>query len=309
MNIVEILRSRIDNLPDGNYMQGLKAVLQHIEVAGRHLERGHSDADDTAFTDAIYRTNQAFEGSLKEAFRVLTGSDPAGERPYDIENYLQQQNVLRARVLAQLTNYRREWRNPSTHDYRLDFDEDEALLAIVTVSAFAVVLIDQIAERVSFEQAKAVASEHPSPSPSAPSLLERVLTLIEQFTAQFNQTYVNRVNIRESEIIGGLEGFLAAAAPELTTQVESLLSNDKGLHADLLISAGEDRLILEVKRGRDFSSRLIDDAIQQVSRYMVISGINQAIIFIYNSPNSGKVVCQDQPLPFEHGRIVIVSVT
>lgn len=56
MNLLEILRSRVDDLPEGDYMQGLKAVLQHIEVASRHLERGQIDADDTAFTDAIYRT-------------------------------------------------------------------------------------------------------------------------------------------------------------------------------------------------------------------------------------------------------------
>ena len=88
MNLLEILCSRVDDLPEGDYTQGIKSVLQHIEVAGRHLSRGQASADDTAFTDAIYRTNQAFEGSLKEAFRVLAAKDPAGERPYDIENYL-----------------------------------------------------------------------------------------------------------------------------------------------------------------------------------------------------------------------------
>src|SRR5215216_5455525 len=200
MNLLEILRSRIGSLPEGDYTQGLKAILRHIEVAGRHLERGQTSAEDTAFTDAIYRTNQAFEGSLKEAFRVLADKDPAGDSPFNIENYLQQQNILRPRVLAQFTNYRREWRNPSTHDYRLDFDEDEALLAIVTVSAFAIVLIDQIAERVSFEQAKAVAAAQPSPSPEPQPLLEQVSMLIERFTVQFNQTHVGRLDLREAEV-------------------------------------------------------------------------------------------------------------
>src|SRR4030095_14112291 len=105
--------------------------------------------------------------------------------PNNIENSLQENNVLRPGVLAQLTNYRREWRNPSTHDYRLDFDEDEALLAIVTVSAFAIVLIDQITERISFEQAKIIASEQPTSPNVTQSLLEQVATLIEQFAIQF----------------------------------------------------------------------------------------------------------------------------
>jgi len=143
MNLLDILRSRSANLPEGEYTLGINAVVQHIDVATKHLLRGQETTDETAFTDAIYRTNQAFEGSLKEAYRVLAGKDPAHETANNIESYLQQQNLLRPRVLAQFTNYRREWRNPSTHDYRLDFDEDEALLAIVTVAAFAIVLIDQ----------------------------------------------------------------------------------------------------------------------------------------------------------------------
>jgi len=311
MNLLEILRSRVNDLPDGDYMQGLKAVLQHIEVASRHLERGQADADDTAFTDAIYRTNQAFEGSLKEAYRVLTAKDPAGESPYNIENYLQQQNVLRPRVLAQLTNYRREWRNPSTHDYRLDFDEDEALLAIVTVSAFAIVLIDQITERISFEQAKIVAAEQPTLPPIGQSLLEQVSTLIEQFTIQFNQTHADRTDIREVEIVGALAGFLAATAPELKTQVEGSLSPENSSRADFLITSGSEHLIIEVKRGRGISHKITVDAMQQVIAYMSMSGINQAILFIYNSPNNGHVDRRlVQPsFPLGIGQILIIAIT
>jgi len=307
MNLLKILRSRVDDLPDGDYMQGLKAVLQHIEVAGRHLGRGQESTDDTAFTDAIYRTNQAFEGSLKEAFRVLAGRDPAGESPYNIENYLQEQNFLRPRVLAQLTNYRRDWRNPSTHDYRLDFDEDEALLAIVNVSAFAIVLIDQITERISFEQAKAVAAEQPTLTHTTQPLLEKVSDLIEQFTSQFNQTHADRTDIRETEIIGALAGFLASAAPELHTSIEGRLVPESRLRADLLLSSGEERLIIEVKRGRKFNQKLEEDSIFQVATYMEISGINQAILFNYSSPNAGKVIRKEGSLPMENGRLVIIS--
>jgi hypothetical protein len=320
MNLLEILSSRINGLPDGDYTQGLKAVLQHIEVAVRHLERGQREADDTSFTDAIYRTNQAFEGSLKEAFRVLAAKDPAGESPLNIENYLQGQNVLRQRVLAQLTNYRREWRNPSTHDYRLDFDEDEALLAIVTVSAFAVVLIDQITERVSFEQAKTVAAEHPSPSPSTQSLLERVSALIEQFITQFNQTHAGRDDIREVEVIGSLSGFLSSTAPELQIQYDPILS-ESGSRPDFLITFGDERLILEVKRSRvlwavpihgkgpgtSFHVHKKEDSINQVTRYMEVSGINQAILFIYRDPNTGNPARVESPLVIGDGHLVIIS--
>jgi hypothetical protein len=131
---------------------GLRAVLQHVQVAANHLSRGSTTGDDTAFTDAIYRTNRAFEGSLKEAYRILAGRDPANVRPFDIETFFQSNSVLRPRVLDQLSTYRKDWRNPSAHDYKLDFAEDEALLAIVSVCAFAIALIDQIASKVSYER-------------------------------------------------------------------------------------------------------------------------------------------------------------
>lgn len=310
MNLLEILRSRVNGLQEGDYLLGLKAVLQHIEVAGRHHARGQVDADETAFTDAIYRTNQAFEGSLKEAFRVLAAKDPSGETPFNIENYLQQQNVLRPRVLAQLTNYRREWRNPSTHDYRLDFDEDEALLAIVTVSAFAIVLTDQITERISFEQAKSVAAtEQPAATPIEQPLLEKVSTLLKQFAIQFDQLHAGKHEIREVELVGGLAGYLAAAAPELQTQTEAELSPVKSARADFIIAGNGERLIVEVKRGRSHSRKLLEDGTQQLMAYMEVSGISQGILFQYYWPNTGNVKHLIQPLLLGDGQIAIITIT
>lgn len=65
VDILEIVRCQILQLPEGPYVDGLNSVLKHIEVAHRHLARGQVQNDETAFTDAIYRANQAFEGSIK----------------------------------------------------------------------------------------------------------------------------------------------------------------------------------------------------------------------------------------------------
>jgi len=234
----------------------------------------------------------------------LAAKDPAGERPYDIENYLQQQNILRPRVLAQLTNYRREWRNPSTHDYRLDFDEDEALLAIVTVSAFAIVLIDQIAERISFEHAKAIAAAQPTSVSTSQPLLERISTLIEQFTVQFNQTHADRTDIREVEIVGALAGFLASVAPELSTQIEGKLVPDRQERPDLLLASADERLILEVKRAGRFSPQMMQDSLLQVFNYMSVSGIPQAILFLF-SPNTGKIIRTE--MSRSSGHLIVIA--
>ncbi len=302
MNLLEILRKRVGDLPDGDYTQGLKSVLQHIEVATNHHERGQNSADDTAFTDAIYRTNQAFEGSLKEAYRVLADKNPSKKTPHQIEEYLENQETLRPRVLAQLTNYRQEWRNPSTHDYSLNFDEDEALLAIVTVSAFAIVLIDQITERIAFEQAKKVATAKPVSVSESQSFVEKVSDLIEQFTVQFNQTHLDTTEVREVEITGALAGFLDANAPEIKTEVEKLLSSEARFRADMVISSAEESLILEIKRG----NRQPSSAILQVSSYMELSQINQAILFFYNSTGN-NLVRTEQPALIGTGRIIILS--
>lgn len=310
MDLITILKSRIEGLPKGDYTQGLDAVVQHIEVAARHLTRGQSFADDTAFTDTIYRTNQAFEGSLKEAFRVLAARDPANERPFDIENYLQQQSVLRPRVLSQFTNYRREWRNPSAHDYRLDFDEDEALLAIVTVSAFAIVLIDQITERLAFEQAREIAISQSTPNEEFHSLTDRVVNLLEQFTEQFNQIHKDRSDIREAEVVGALSGFLSSTASDLEYYMEAKLSPEKFGRADLLLVSGTEKLILEVKllRGSKFvNSRLSENYINQVSSYIAISNISKAIVYIYGISNTGKLIRSEYSLSDVNGQVTIVS--
>ena len=157
MDLIAILRDKIDRIASGDHTSGLKAVLVHIATATRHLRRGQETSDETAFTDAIYRTNQAFEGSLKEAYRVLAGKKPEKKTPYQIEEYLTKETVFRDRVLSQLTNYCTEWRNLSTHDHKLDFDSSEAFLAIVSVCAFANLLLDQVAEKLAHDQSKAAA--------------------------------------------------------------------------------------------------------------------------------------------------------
>jgi hypothetical protein len=79
MNLIEVLSQRAEAIPQGPHSVGLKAVVQHAQAAVRHLERGQKERDETAFTDAVYRTNQAFEGSLKEAYRVLASHHGAAD--------------------------------------------------------------------------------------------------------------------------------------------------------------------------------------------------------------------------------------
>lgn len=154
MDIAERLRASVTSVPEGEHTPALRAVVRHIDAAIKHFERAQDTSDDDAFTDSIYRTNQAYEGSLKEAYRVIAEKNPHKKTLFDIEQFFQENKGLRARVLTQMSRYREDYRNPATHDYKLDFDENEALLAILSVSAFAKLLADQICSKIDFERAR-----------------------------------------------------------------------------------------------------------------------------------------------------------
>ena len=310
MDLVDTLKKKIDVLDEGDYRPGLKAVLLHIETAFRHLSRGQESDDDTAFTDAIYRTNQAFEGSVKEAYRVLAGQDPERKRPYDIENYLEQKNIFRSRVLSQLTTYRTEWRNPSAHDYKLDFDESEAFLAIVSVSAFACLLLDQIAERLAYtkSQAEAEAQKVALSASLAQTInadiLVRVTELLTQFCAIHLPSVTSSGKPTESQVIGALHGFLSSAAPELDVRTEARLDAENHFRADLLVARGEERLVIELKRR--FVRQSYVNAIAQVEQYLVIGGIKSGILlFLPDSPSEMERI--DKTVSGIDGRLVVLA--
>jgi hypothetical protein len=303
VDLIQILQKRIESLNDGPHTIGLRAVLQHVQVASNHLKRGVEAPDDTAFTDAVYRTNQAFEGSLKEAYRVLAGQDPEKIRPYDIESFLQGQADVRARVLEQMSRYRTEWRNPSTHDYKLDFDEDEALLAIVSVCAFAVVLIDQIAEKLSFDRAKASATG-PAPVSGKPlaELIADALLTLEMHPISAG---VALPRVREAEVVGAVAGHLAAILPKEAKILMDAPFGDERLRADILVELNAEKVLVEVKRTR-FAQNIRGVAVSQLSRYIAVSGIRQAVIFMFDGGLSG-FQREDHNLPGIGARIIIIA--
>ena len=311
MDLVVTLRNKIQALQGGAHMSGLLAVLRHIETSENHFSRGQTTGDDAAFTDAIYRTNQAFEGSVKEAYRVLTGKDPARQTPHNIEKYLEENNIFRDRVLKQLTTYRTEWRNPSTHNYQLDFDEDEAFLAIANVSAFACLLLDQIAEELSFQQAKASAQAVNTTNQAASwtnlSIVEASAALIQKFSATALPQPLSNTPLSEAHFIGALHGFFSTAAPEMQVEIDKKLSLKDHSRADLYVMDRGHGALIEIKRAsRMNSSRLnVKSAIDQVEHYMQISGTKDAILFFVPEENC-ELERQDIEIPSVDGRIVVL---
>jgi hypothetical protein len=309
MDVQQILVGKINRLPLGDHTDGLKAVRLHIEAAVRHLLRGQTD-DETAFTDAIYRCNQAYEGSVKEAYRVLAAKNPEKETPANIERFLTTTNVLRQRVLAQFTNYRQEWRNPAAHDHKLDFDEDEALLAIVSVTAFAIVLCDQIDGKLAYNATK-TATNPAELAVLTGSLLDQVAASISHFSksstaagADFWARVRAYDNVRSS-----LAGFLTAEfSPngELTVEQDSQL---QGREADIVVSTSSEKIVVEVKTTRHVSGatrHMIDSGLLQADRYLELDGVTGAVLLIF-SPEKADYAVFPVPGPHKHKLKIVAA--
>ena len=306
MDLVSTLRKKIESLAEGDYMPGLRAVLLHIETAAGHLTRGQNEAEDPAFTDAIYRTNQAFEGSVKEAYRVLSGETPDRKTPFEIERYLAGQNVLPARVLSYLTNYRTEWRNPSTHDYKLDFKESEAFLAIASISALACLLLDQIAERLSFNSAQAESKRQALSAallaPPNAGLLDRIVDLVQQFCIRGLGQVNAAARASEAQFIGALHGFLASVAPELRVETDVKLNSQVSYRVDLLVTRGDDRAAIEITRSRGADHRAA--ASTQLLMYQTMLGVSTGVL-VFMPEGASKMHREDSVT----GEMTTVSLT
>lgn len=310
MDLISITRDKIERAGEGDHTSGLKAVLLHIETAVSHFSRGQETSDETAFTDAIYRTNQAFEGSLKEAYRVLTGKEPEKKTPQQIEEYFTTNDVFRNRVLAQFKNYRTEWRNPSTHDYKLDFDSSEAFLAIVSVCAFANLLLDQIIEKLAHDRSKFAAeaekerlkktledNEHDMPL--------FVAHVIAEFMKQL-KPQDNGPRMREAELVWALAGFIESIAPKIMVSVGvEVHPSARGYgRADLLLDRSDEKLLVELK-GMQFSKSLVRAGLDKLDRYMDLSGVKQGVLVLASAPFE-SVELSDTVTPSGH-RVVVVA--
>lgn len=98
MDLLKLLKEKTSYFSNSIEDIGIINVVSHIEITEKHFEGGKS-GEDYLFNDVIYRSNQAFEGALKEAYRIITGNDPMNITPYKIEQYFEESRILKERVL------------------------------------------------------------------------------------------------------------------------------------------------------------------------------------------------------------------
>lgn len=287
MDLLKSIKKKSDYFSDSEQDRGISSVVSHIEIAERHYESGKT-GDDYFYNDVVYRCNQAFEGALKEAYRIITNDDPDKISPYKIEKYFEQNNVLKERVLTLFTNYRTEWRNKSTHDYTLYFSEQEAFLAIVNISAFINILLDQMIEKRAYDREASEIESGQLDGVSITeglSLLDDSIELLKWFSKvvpeKMSGTTVPRIT--EREIIGSLTAYVNELAKDIHAQPEYAIPQKDGrikYRADFLFEKKNEKVLIEIKRYSGFSKRRLSDGSDQLSAYMAASGIENGILFI-----------------------------
>lgn len=288
MDLLEDIRRKTAALEGQEVLEGVKAVVRHIEVAERYLAQARTSNEDDLFNDVIYRTNQAFEGMLKEAYTVLTSKDGSKLSPNQIEQHLLQEKVLASRVLELFKNYRQNWRNPSTHDHRLIFGEQEALLAIVSISAFTNILLDQIIEGINYkkeqersQQLKEVI-EKALEELDTMSFPEEVIYILKMFGEITTAKNTNLAQLSEVEIIGRLHGFIESLTKPFVTVINNpLITSPTGsaLRPDLILRRFNETVIIEVKRPI-FNRSILEHGTSQLLAYLGAAGAQDGILFI-----------------------------
>ena len=284
MDLLDNIKSKLKTSKTLDESPGIRAVITHIEVAENYLTKAKKEDDTNLYTDIIYRTNHAFEGILKEAFSIFTKKDSSKKTPNEIENYFSGNSILKSRVTDLFKNYRQEWRNPSTHDYKLFFTEQESFLAIVNVSAFVSILIDQMIEKISADEeieatsGKAKEIKSHIQDYNDLTLWDKCTVLLLQFGKQFKEPEVNAESIKEYQYLGMITGFIKSLEPELSIETEALIKNEfVNARPDIIISDGKDKVIIEIKRY--IKSTNIRAAESQLMSYLTLSKIQYGILY------------------------------
>lgn len=282
MDLLEIIKSSSNRFPDTHKNNGIDAIVIHIERAEKYWNRARNENDDVLFTDVIYRTNQAYEGALKEAYSIIAGKDPKKVKPYEIEKYLEEKNILKEKVLDSLKNYRKEWRNTSTHDHKIFFNEQEALLAIASVCTFCIILFEQISSKIKEilekERVTKLSQEVIESIDSYAQLPDdkKILTLL---TKSYEYIQLPHQHIREHEFTGMLTGFLKAVEPEISAQSDVEVGGKK--RVDLVIGLGKKNVVVEIKKYKNL--RHYNEAVKhQVQDYLKETGYENGVIMTYD---------------------------
>ncbi|TGE17402.1 competence protein CoiA family protein [Hymenobacter elongatus] len=312
MDVLKLIESQIEEINKLETSLFLGLIFNHLDRAEIYYQSGKKDAH--YYNDVVYRTNQAFEGALKEAYKVLGGKtdeETTRKTPNDIEKYFKDNNVFKERVLKLFENYRQEWRNKSTHDYKLVLDEHEAFLALINVSSFVHMLLKQVQEKIAYNEEKA--KEHnietktkfaKITSNKQEPLVEKIVNILKIFSSE---TICNN-DIKEEELMGKLYAFLEKLDNDFKVHIEPKISINETIYVrpDFIIESKEEKVVIEVKiksRQRDYKA-----GISQVSRYLQIAKIESGILFLAGADADKRKISSSQHIIIENDKTYTVYI-
>ncbi len=292
MDILKEIEEQIVTIKKSDNSTYIDSIFAHITRAEYYYICGKNDS--SFFNDVIYRSNQAYEGALKESYKVLankTQEEVIKKTPNEIENYFESKDVFRERVLLLFKNYRQEWRNKSTHDFKLFFDENEAFIALTSVSSFVHLLLKQIQEKLSsnvqhklLEEQDNVANKIKEISSSiTDSPIDKLLNIIIEFTNQNRSYLLKNTEFKEYEISGRLDAFLDFSDDKVHSQREpKFVVNGKSFRPDFLVLIDEVDIILEIKRNTIENESTRQNSLNQIQQYLVNANLTHGVIFNAN---------------------------
>lgn len=270
------------------YYPNIEAVIHNIEIANIHMEKAKAQGD-YYYTDVIYRTNQAFDSALYVAYKLLVGEDPKEKSPQGISEYFEKHSILTDIVLTQLVSYRDQWKKRTSHHQQIFFSQQEALLAIVSVSSFFNVLLDNMLERVAHENEKNELSkvsfslinevknynELPLPLQVVEIINKFSHSLIEEIRGQ------EESNLSEYEVLGKLTGFIASIDPDVKIETGKIIpigvSNGR---VDLFLEKGGQNVIVELNSAASHPVKRAKEGREKIRNLMLASGIDNGLVFI-----------------------------
>lgn len=297
MDILKEIESQINQIKRDDHTAYLDQIHNHLYRAETYYQHGQSDPH--FYNDVIYRSNQAYEGALKEAFKVLA-SKTEGQlhktNLHDIENHFAKTKIFKTRVLQLFENYRKEWRNKATHDHNLIFDEKEAFIALVSVSSFVHLLLKQIQEGIAFknEQNK-IQQDEPALNnlkriveSTTDTFVERLLNLLKDFSNR-NKNIIGSPVFTSIELLGMLHGFLSQVSDDLIIDREPKIEFEGILfRPDFIFDYAGEKVVLEVKRTAQkttIQNARMKSYIDQMVGYLLAANIKSGIIYITKTIN------------------------
>jgi hypothetical protein len=166
----------------------------------------------------------------------------------------------------------------------LQFSEGEAFVSILSVTAFVGALLDQMLQRLAYEETSAIektALPKILAQRGSEPLIDRVVYLLSQ--VKMDGVLLGR-DLEESELVGAIHALLTAALPEITVTQQPRFSDDVGsVIPDFLLEQGDSRLVLEVKKYRHWSASIDRSMRMQVARLLHASHASAAVALLVPS--------------------------